>query len=242
MKCICCLETDTIRSLRQHFSAAHRGLAFIDFFQEEMIDNWHLIGSKDRRLLLLRKSAFCCSQCGFSGRRSCGSPILEIDHIDGNHENNVITNLRVLCPNCHAMTPNYRNWNNKGNKKLTDVLRPGNKDYSKRKEIRTAQQAQQRVKTQARILKKQKADEAVIKLKDMKLQFEEDFKQEVLRLHTAGEIDFTKYGWVQNLADRLGEIPQVVSKRTQRLLPDFYVEHCFTRRYNHYKKKGQDPV
>lgn len=70
----------------------------------------------------------------------------------------------------------------------------------------------------------------------MKAQFEEDFKREVLRLHASGEIDFSKYGWVQILADKLGEIPQVVSKRTRRLLPDFYVEHCFTRHYNHYKK------
>lgn len=33
---------------------------------------------------------------------------LEMDHIDGNHENNNLDNLRLLCPNCHAMTPTYK--------------------------------------------------------------------------------------------------------------------------------------
>ena len=27
---------------------------------------------------------------------------LELDHIDGNHYNNVMSNLRIVCPNCHA--------------------------------------------------------------------------------------------------------------------------------------------
>lgn len=33
---------------------------------------------------------------------------LELEHIDGNSLNNDITNLKLLCPNCHAFTPTYR--------------------------------------------------------------------------------------------------------------------------------------
>lgn len=36
---------------------------------------------------------------------------LELDHIDGDHENNVEGNLRLICPNCHAQTPTYKNKN-----------------------------------------------------------------------------------------------------------------------------------
>lgn len=53
-----------------------------------------------------------CSCCGLS--EWLGNPIpIELDHIDGNHANNNLTNLRLLCPNCHAMTDTYRGKNQK---------------------------------------------------------------------------------------------------------------------------------
>jgi len=36
---------------------------------------------------------------------------LELHHIDGNHDNNNLSNLTLLCPNCHALTDNYRGKN-----------------------------------------------------------------------------------------------------------------------------------
>lgn len=36
---------------------------------------------------------------------------LEIDHINGVHDDNRIENLRFLCPNCHALTDTYRGKN-----------------------------------------------------------------------------------------------------------------------------------
>lgn len=43
-----------------------------------------------------------------------GSPIpLELHHIDGNNSNNFLENLQLLCPNCHALTENYRGRKNK---------------------------------------------------------------------------------------------------------------------------------
>ena len=38
-----------------------------------------------------------------------GKPIpLEIHHVNGNNTDNRLENLRLLCPNCHALTSNYR--------------------------------------------------------------------------------------------------------------------------------------
>ena len=56
-----------------------------------------------------------CYRCGWSEVNSYSNSIpLEIDHIDGNSENNTEINLVLLCPNCHSLTPTYKNLN-KGN-------------------------------------------------------------------------------------------------------------------------------
>jgi Zn finger protein HypA/HybF involved in hydrogenase expression len=53
-----------------------------------------------------------CSCCNLT--TWLGDPIpLELDHIDGNSEDNKLENLRLLCPNCHALTPTYRGKNKK---------------------------------------------------------------------------------------------------------------------------------
>ena len=34
-----------------------------------------------------------------------------MDHIDGNHENNKLKNLRLVCPNCDAQLPTFKSKN-----------------------------------------------------------------------------------------------------------------------------------
>jgi hypothetical protein len=62
---------------------------------------------RHRRLFLIRENGHQCEVCGLS--EWMGQPIpLELDHIDGNPDNNRADNLRILCPNCHAQTEFYK--------------------------------------------------------------------------------------------------------------------------------------
>lgn len=48
-----------------------------------------------------------CEKCGLKEWNN--EPIVcELHHIDGNHKNNKLENLIILCPNCHSQTENYR--------------------------------------------------------------------------------------------------------------------------------------
>ena len=59
-----------------------------------------------------------CSECGWDKKHPVDNKTLtEIDHIDGDAENCSPDNLRVLCPNCHSMTPTFRNRNKESKRK-----------------------------------------------------------------------------------------------------------------------------
>lgn len=50
-----------------------------------------------------------CEKCG-NGETWNGLPLtLQLDHIDGDSDNNFPSNLRLLCPNCHTQTETFGN-------------------------------------------------------------------------------------------------------------------------------------
>ena len=61
---------------------------------------------------LVALKGYKCERCGLSSWQEQEIP-LEVHHIDGDHLNSEIDNLQLLCPNCHALTDNWRGKNNK---------------------------------------------------------------------------------------------------------------------------------
>ena len=65
-------------------------------------------GSKPLRRYVLERDNHTCVECGISEWNS--KPItLQVDHIDGDSDNNYPINLRTLCPNCHSQTETFGN-------------------------------------------------------------------------------------------------------------------------------------
>jgi hypothetical protein len=90
-----------------------------------VVENWlngsdpgHKVGYRIKtavRKYILEKANYMCSCCGWNKINvKTGSSPLEIDHINGDVSDCSIDNLRVLCPNCHSLTPTWKALN-KGN-------------------------------------------------------------------------------------------------------------------------------
>ena len=78
----------------------------------EYLSNKQTIQSYKLKKRLLEEKVFehKCYSCNESSWLKYSIP-LELHHIDGNNSNNSLSNLTLLCPNCHALTDNYRGKN-----------------------------------------------------------------------------------------------------------------------------------
>lgn len=97
----------------------------MEFQHQRYIERWKagkeigllsigIVSAHVKRYLREKYSNQCCL-CGWSETNlKTGIVPLVADHVDGNWRNNTEENLRLLCPNCDALTPTFSALN-KGN-------------------------------------------------------------------------------------------------------------------------------
>ena len=78
----------------------------------EYLSNKINIKSHTLKLRLIKEGYFepRCYVCNNTTWQEKPIPI-ELHHIDGNHNNNDLNNLIIICPNCYSQTPNYKGAN-----------------------------------------------------------------------------------------------------------------------------------
>ena len=119
MKCLSCGK-----ALKPHQQKYCSNICQHDSQYKDYIKDWKKGGndgnrgvktkllSKHIRRYILEKYNSKCSKCNWSKKHPITKVVpLEIDHIDGDAMNNIESNLQLLCPNCHALTPHFRNLN-----------------------------------------------------------------------------------------------------------------------------------
>lgn len=162
-----------------------------------------------KKEVLLKETSSCCSLCGFSATRSDGKTILELDHVDGNPRNNVRENLRILCPNCHALTPTFRNLGRVG--KSSPRLRRGNRGHA------------------------EYSASLLVDEDERRNELERELYSVVLATLDDSSVNYSKSGWVTQLhkefTRRTGRnvTSKTIGVYVRRTMPDFYNSSCFRR-------------
>ena len=62
-----------------------------------------------RRLIQEGLKQDICELCGQTSNWNNKFLTLQLDHINGNHNDNRLENLRIVCPNCHSQTETFSN-------------------------------------------------------------------------------------------------------------------------------------
>lgn len=80
-------------------------------------DRWMASHHLKGRLFRAGLKAPTCELCGWAEVAPDGRIPVELDHINGDRNDNRLENLRILCPNCHSLQATHRGLNQRRSRK-----------------------------------------------------------------------------------------------------------------------------
>lgn len=92
----------------EHFKKTSNGVKKIPL-EDILIENSTYKNTSRLKERLIKENylEYKCAICGNVGIWQNKPLTLQLDHINGNHQDNRLENLRLLCPNCHTQTETY---------------------------------------------------------------------------------------------------------------------------------------
>jgi len=116
-------------------------------FNEERKDRiktlpWEELKKSERRDRIAIEQNNKCDVCGIENMWNGKQLKFDLDHINGNRNNETRENLRLICPNCHSQTETYKVGNNKqaggitySDKQIITALKENTSGYSAMKSL-----------------------------------------------------------------------------------------------------------
>jgi len=103
-----------------HFRSSGRSFSRIEKPNQILFakDSYASTSALKKRILRDKLKPYECVKCHNKGKWKKQELVLQLDHEDGDRNNNLLENLRFLCPNCHTQTPTH----SQGGKRLARLL------------------------------------------------------------------------------------------------------------------------
>lgn len=98
-----CIDTSHFLGKGANSGARHKGgVKRQNYLVLRDPSDWYVTGTKLSIAMIERGREYACEWCGLKNMWNGRRITLEVDHINGKHYDNRLSNLRFLCPNCHA--------------------------------------------------------------------------------------------------------------------------------------------
>lgn len=106
---MCCENCGQISKNNKYCSPSCHQEKRREKYKEKILNNDLSISNKLYRKFLIEEYGAKCMECGWDKINPItGKCPIELEHIDGNSQNNKLDNLKLLCPNCHSLTSTYK--------------------------------------------------------------------------------------------------------------------------------------